>query len=272
MYSHGSTMLYFLVYVDDLLHTGNDQATLTWFQDFLSSRFSLKELGDVNYFLGIEVIPTSTGYILSQHKYMVDVLQRFLMTDAKAVDTPLAASTSLTLQDCSPPTDATRYRQALGALQYLVSTRPDIAYSVNKLSQYMHAPSSSHWQCVKRLLRYVSGTLTCGLSIRRSNAPLRLSAFADSAWVGNLDDRSSTSGYLVYFCSTLISWRSQKQRTVARSIPRHNIVPLPMPPLNCNGCRNFSLSYAILYLLHLPSTPTISAPPTSAPIRSFILA
>ncbi|CAL1391748.1 unnamed protein product [Linum trigynum] len=217
VYSRGQVLLYFLVYVDDLLLTGNDPTTLTAFQQALSARFSLKALGDVNYFLGIEVIPTGTGYILSQHKYMVDVLNRFMMTDATPVSTPLAASTVLSLHDGTPPTDATRFRQIIGALQYLVYTRPDIAYSVNKLSQYMHSPTASHWQSVKRLLRYVSGTLTFGLSIRRSPGPLSLTAFADADWAGDRDDRSSTSGYLIYLGSTLVSWRSQKQRTVARS-------------------------------------------------------
>ncbi|CAL1399312.1 unnamed protein product [Linum trigynum] len=215
VYSHGETLLYFLVYIDDLLLTGNDPTVLHRFQQALSHRFSLKALGAVDYFLGIEVIPTTTGYILSQHKYMVDILHHFLMTDAKPVDTPMAASTTLTLADGTPPTDATRFRQVVGALQYLVYTRPDIAFSVNKLSQYMHAPSAQHWQCVKRLLRYISGTLTFGLSIRRSSTPFTLTAFSDSDWAGNLDDPSSTSGYLIYFGSTLISWRSQKQRTVA---------------------------------------------------------
>ncbi|CAL1405424.1 unnamed protein product [Linum trigynum] len=148
---------------------------------------------------------------------MADLLHRFMMLDAKPVETPMAASTSLTLHDDSPITDSTRFRQVLGALQYLVYTRPDIAYSVNKLSQYMHAPMAHHWQCVKRLLRYVSDTLSYGISIRHTASPLALTAFADSDWVGNRDDRSSTSRYLVYFGSTLISWRSQKQRTVVLS-------------------------------------------------------
>ncbi|CAL1394854.1 unnamed protein product [Linum trigynum] len=89
--------MYFLVYVDDLLLTGNDATTLTAFQLALADKFSLKELCDVNYFLGIEVIPTDTGYVLSQHKYMTDVLTRFHMLDATPISTPLASSTTLSL-------------------------------------------------------------------------------------------------------------------------------------------------------------------------------
>ncbi|CAL1392711.1 unnamed protein product [Linum trigynum] len=81
----------------------------------------------------------------------------------------------------------------------------------------MHTPSSHHWQCLKRVLRYVCGTISYGLAIRRSSLPLQVTAFADSDWAGNVDDRTSTSAYLVYLGPTLISWRSQKQRTVACS-------------------------------------------------------
>ncbi|CAL1401297.1 unnamed protein product [Linum trigynum] len=88
VYSSGSTLIYFLVYVDDLLLTGNVPAVLDSLQTALSQQFSLKALGDVNYFLGIEIVPTSLGYILSQHKYMVDLLHRFQLTNMKAVDTP----------------------------------------------------------------------------------------------------------------------------------------------------------------------------------------
>ncbi|CAL1362863.1 unnamed protein product [Linum trigynum] len=217
VYKRDDALLYFLVYVDDLLLTGNNDQLLASFREALSHRFSLKSLGDISYFLDIEVIPTTDGYLLSQHNYMQDILTRFDMLDAAPTPTPMASTVTLSLTDDSPPSDSTRFRQIIGALQYLVYTRPDIAFSVNKLSQFMHSPSASHWQSLKRLLRYVTGTIHHGLIIHRSPQPLTLSAFADSDWASNLDDRSSTSAYLLYLGSTLVSWRSQKQRTVARS-------------------------------------------------------
>ncbi|CAL1400080.1 unnamed protein product [Linum trigynum] len=186
---------------------------------------------------------------------MVDILHRFHLTDLKPADTPLAASATLTLHDGSPATDATRFRQVIEALQYLVYTRPDIAYSVNKLSRFMHAPSAHHWQCLKRLLHYVSGTLSHGLSICRTRGGLSLSAFADSDWAGNLDDRSSTSDYLVYLGSFLVSWRSQKQRTVARS----NIEAEYRSIAHATAELELECIQNLLLELHhpLPSSPTL---------------
>ncbi|KAL0284190.1 UNVERIFIED_CONTAM: Retrovirus-related Pol polyprotein from transposon RE2 [Sesamum radiatum] len=135
------------------------------------------------------------------------------MADAKAVSTPIATTEVLKLSDGSPPL-ILNYRQALGSLQYLSLTRP--AFAINKLSQFMHCPSTLHWCAVKRLLRYLVGTLDYGLLLRK-NSPRTLHAFADADWAGDPNDRTSTSAYVVFLGANPISWSSKKQKTVARS-------------------------------------------------------
>ena len=120
------------------------------------------------------------------------------------------------MADGSPLTDATLYRQALVSLQYLSLTRSDVSFAINKLSQFMHCPSTLHWSAVKRLLRYLVGTLDYGLMLRK-NSPQTLHAFADADWAGDPNDRTSTSAYVVFLGANPISWSSKKQKTVARS-------------------------------------------------------
>ncbi|PKI44367.1 hypothetical protein CRG98_035241, partial [Punica granatum] len=216
VFTSGNTWIYFLVYVDDLLVTGNDSTAVQQLINALSSRFSIKDLGMLHYFLGVEAAPTSTGLFLSQHKYIRELLERTDMAGAKEVNTPMSCSASLLLHDGSPPADATEFRRVVGSLQYLSLTRPDIAFSVNKLSQYMHAPTQNHWTAVKRLLRYLKQTIFHGLHIKRQSS-ITLKAYSDADWAGDKDDRVSTSGYLVYLGANPISWSSKKQRSVARS-------------------------------------------------------
>ncbi|KAL5545552.1 hypothetical protein UlMin_005239 [Ulmus minor] len=132
------------------------------------------------------------------------------MTDAKPVLTPLPTSPPLQLHSGSPLTDPTEYRTVVGSLQYLLLTRPDLAFAVNKLSQYMHAPTTDHWSFVKRLLRYLCGTLN-------EDLPLNLKAYSDADWAGDKDDFSSTSAYVIYLGRNPVSWSSKKQKTIARS-------------------------------------------------------
>ncbi|CAH9081188.1 unnamed protein product [Cuscuta europaea] len=138
------------------------------------------------------------------------------MTGAKESVTPMSSSLPIQLADGSPPTDSTRYRRTLGLLQYLAFTRPDIAFAVNRLSQYMHSPSELHWQAVKRILRYLKGTIHYGLFLHRST-PLHLSAFSDSSWGNICDEGRSTTAYAIYLGSNVISWKSAKQKCVSRS-------------------------------------------------------
>jgi len=215
IFSVGSNICYLLVYVDDILLMGNNAILLQRLIQLLSSEFKLRDLGDVHYFLGIEVQCTGLGLMLCQHKYTLDILTRADMLSCKPVDTPISVSKATIMPD---PlfSDATRFRQLVGALQYLTFTRPDICFAVNRVCQFMHAPTESHWAAVKRILRYLRGTASHGLHITRSSS-FALHGFTDADWAGSIEDRKSTGGYLVFFGQTPISWKSSKQRTVARS-------------------------------------------------------
>ena len=130
--------------------------------------------------------------------------------------TPMVSSLKLSAHGDSAFPDPSLYRSVVGGLQYATITRPDIAYAVNKVAQFMHTPLESHWKAVKRILRYLGGSLHHGLRFHKVN-DFRLLAFCDSDWGSDTDDRKSTSGFCIYLGSNLISWSSRKQHAVSRS-------------------------------------------------------
>ena len=138
------------------------------------------------------------------------------MLDAKPVTTPMAVSQKLTLQSGTAIADPREFRMIVGSLQYLSITHPDIAYSINRLSQFMHRPTDNHWQAAKRVLLYLAGTLSHGIMLRR-NTPLSLHAYSDADWAEDTDDDISTNAYILFISATPIAWSSKKQSGVARS-------------------------------------------------------
>jgi hypothetical protein len=132
--------------------------------------------------------------------------------DPKSTSEKLTAHNGTTLS----PDEIMKYRSIVGGLQYLSHTQPDLAFPINKVCQYLNAPTSIHWTAVKRILRYIKHTTSIGLLIRKSSSSI-LSAFSDADWTGCSDDQKSTTGYAIFFGSNLVSWCAKKQPTVSHS-------------------------------------------------------
>ncbi|GJV98077.1 putative RNA-directed DNA polymerase [Tanacetum coccineum] len=232
IYSRGDTLLYILVYVDDIIVTGNNKGTIDNIICQLGSAFALKDLGPLNYFLGIEIVPHVSGILLSQKKYILELLQSAGLSNCNLVSSPMVTSSSLSLDDSTAFSNPVKYRQVVGSLQYVTLSRRDIAFAVNKVCSLQYVTTENHWSAVKRILRYLHGTVEHGMLIRRSsgstlqaftdvlwkgNIDTSLEAFSDVDWAGDSDDRRSTGGFAMYLGSSLISWTARKQRTVSRS-------------------------------------------------------
>jgi histone deacetylase 1/2 len=163
---HG-IVVFVLIYVDDIIVASSMPSATSGLLHSLKQDFALKDLGELHYFLGIEVNKVADGLVLTQDKYASDLLKKVNMASCKHVSTPLSTSEKLSAFEGTVlgPSDATRYRSIVGALQYLTLTRPDIAFSINKVRQFLHAPTDVHWAAVKRILRYLKQDTTIGLKI-----------------------------------------------------------------------------------------------------------
>nr|XP_034924377.1 uncharacterized mitochondrial protein AtMg00810-like [Populus alba] len=210
---YGSLIL--LLYVDDMLLTGSTPSLVSNFIMVLSSEFAMKDLGPIHHFLGMEITPTTSGLHLSQSHYALTILERSNMVDCKPMSTPLEAKTKISSNNTLME-DPSYYRGIVGALQYLTLTRPDLSFSVNYVSQFMHAPTMTHLKMVRRILRYVKGTIEMGLHFS-SHITLDLFAFSDADWAGCPTTRRSTTGYCTFLGGNLISWCAKKEHTISWS-------------------------------------------------------
>ncbi|OIT08211.1 PREDICTED: uncharacterized protein LOC109236747 [Nicotiana attenuata] len=204
LYKSGVTV-YIIVYVDDIIVNGNQPQTVKSTIDALSSRFSLKDLGLLHYFLGVEVTQTADGLLISQHKYIKDLLQDVNMAECKGVLTPITSTCTFETSHEDSKVDGTLYRRVIGKLHYMFFTRPDIAFAISKLSQFMHQPGVSHWKVVKRLLRYLCHTSHIGIKLAKKSTA-QLVAYSDSDWASDPLDRTSITGYIVYLGDSFIMY------------------------------------------------------------------
>jgi hypothetical protein len=217
-------ILILCIYVDNMIYTRN--MMLNAFRSAMENEFEMTYLGLMNYFLGIEVEQSDHGIFISQQKY-VEVLKKFKMEKCKPDHTPISLGTKLSKEDLGSIISSTLYKQIVGSLMYLTTTRPDITYATCYITKFMESPKDSHWKFGKRILRYIAGTTTYVLWYTTS-IEYMLTGYTDSYYVGNIDDKKTSSGYSFLFGKNLISWASKKNPIVYISSTKEEYVEKPI--------------------------------------------
>ncbi|XP_042379979.1 uncharacterized mitochondrial protein AtMg00810-like [Zingiber officinale] len=202
------------LYVDDLIFTGNDESMFVKFKNSMKLEFDMTDLGRMKYFLGVDLLQNPEGIYISQRKYAKDVLEKFGMEKSNNVKNLIVPGVKLTKDEEGSKVNATMYKQLVGSLMYLTVTRPDLMYVVSLISRFMISPTELHLQAVKRVLRYLKGTVDLGVFYQNEGNG-ELMAYTDSVYVGDTNDRKSTSGYVFLLSGGDVSWSLKKQPVVA---------------------------------------------------------
>jgi hypothetical protein len=206
-YNCGRHKIFVLIYVDGIIVASSSTKVDDALVRDLNEDFALKDLCDLHYFLGIEVTRSNKSLLLTQERYATELLKREHMSNCKPISTSLNPSDKLIVNQgvSLGPQDSTQYTSIMGALQHLTLTWSDLSFSVDKVCQFLHSPTSVHWEAVKIILKYVKGTLKLGLWFVRSSTTM-VSTFDDADWVGCPNDWRSTGGFAMFFDVNLISW------------------------------------------------------------------
>ncbi|CAM8940369.1 unnamed protein product [Rhodiola kirilowii] len=224
------------LYVDDMLIFGTDQKQVDLTKDFLSSSFAMKDMGEADVILGIRIKRENKGLALSQSHYVEKVLKKFNCLNCSPVSTPMDPSVKL-LPNTGEAVSQLEYSQVIGFLMYaMTSTRPDIAYAVGKLSRYTSNPSNLHWEAIRRVLKYLKGTMNYGLVY--AGFPSVLVGYIDASWITNLEDHSSTSGWVFLLGGGAISWASKKQTCITSSTMESEFIALAAAGKEAEWLRN----------------------------------
>ncbi|XP_021979989.1 secreted RxLR effector protein 161-like [Helianthus annuus] len=174
----------------------------------------MKDIGNLKYFLGIEVLRSKRGIFICQRKYVLDLLVETVLLDCKPADTPMVVNHNLQMELNGELADKERYQRLVGKLIYLSHTRPDIAYAVGVVSQFMHQPQVAHMEAAQRILRYLKGTVGHGV-LFKTNGHLNVELYTDADWAGDKGNRRSTLGYFSLVGGNLVTWRIKKQKVAA---------------------------------------------------------
>lgn len=209
-------MIIVVVYVDDIIFGGDKDIMCKDFAGQMKTEFKMSMLGELSYFLGLQISQKEKGIFISQTKYMKYTLKEFQKEDNKPVSTPMVTGCKLSKLDESPEVEKTLYRSMIGSLLYLTTSRPDIVQVVCMVARLQVAPKQSQLNAVWRIFRYLQGTITYGLWYPKKGK-FTLQAYTNADWARIIDDQKSTSGGDFYLGDQLVSWHSKKQDSMSLS-------------------------------------------------------
>jgi hypothetical protein len=212
----GNSRILVEVYVDDLVIIGGNDEEISGFKRQMKAQFKMSDLGLLSFYLGIEVHQAEGCITLNQAAFAAHIVEKAGLMDCNPSATPMEPKLKLRKKSTAPLVDETAYRSLVGSLRYLVNTRPDLAFSVGYVSRFLERPTDEHLLAVRRIIRFVAGTIHHGCKYVR-NGNWKLHGYSDSDLANDVDDRKSTTGAVFFLGDNPVSWQSQKQKVVALS-------------------------------------------------------
>ncbi|GJT80889.1 putative ribonuclease H-like domain-containing protein [Tanacetum coccineum] len=247
------------IYVDDIIFGSTKKELCDEFEKLMKDKFQMSSMGELTFFLGLQVQQKKKGIFISQDKYVHEILRKYNYTDVKSASTPTDLEKPLVQDGDAADVDEHLYRSMIGSLMYLTASRPDIMFAVCACARFQVSPKTSHLLAVKRIFRYLKGKPSLGLWYSKES-PLELVAYTDSDYAGATQDRKSTTGGCLFLGNRLISWQCKKQTVVATSTTEAEYVAAA----NCCGqvlwIQNQLLDYGYNFMntiIYIDNTSTI---------------
>jgi len=212
----GKDLFVLQIYVDDIIFVSTNQEFCKEFGNMMANEFEMSMIGELSYFLGLQIKQMKNGTFVSQEKYIKDMLKKFGMDDAKSISTPMGTNGNLDINASGNMVDQKLYRSMIGSLLYVTASRPDVMFSVCMCARFQASPRECHLEATKRILRYLKHTQNVGLWYPK-RANFELIGYSDSDYAGCKVKRKSTSGTCQLMGRSLVSWSSKKQNSVALS-------------------------------------------------------
>ncbi|KAJ9542188.1 hypothetical protein OSB04_028694 [Centaurea solstitialis] len=238
------------IYVDDIIFGSTKSSMCKEFEDLMHKKFKMSAMGELTFFLGLQVTQKKEGIFIHQSKYVKDILHKFGFSDVKPASTPMETHKHLTVDPERQEVDIHLYRSMIGSLMYLTASRPDIMFAVCVCARFQVQPKEFHLQAVKRIFRYLKGHSKFGLWYPR-DSPFDLIAYTDSDYGGANMDRKSTTGGCQFLGSRLVCWQCKKQTSVSTSTAEVEYIAAASCCSQVLWIQNQMLDYGLTFL-HTP--------------------